>query len=189
MSSVRSRQGWVDRGLNRRAALRALLGAVMLAPALAGCGGTGFRPLYASTANGGNDLNAQLANLDIAPMPGRVGQLIRNELLFQTTGGAKPEAPQFRFEVALRENVTATLVRTDGDALGSVYNVDASFRLIRVSDKTVVLQGVSYGRAGFERFRSIFANTRAREEAENRAAATVGQELKSRLAAFLSTAT
>lgn len=189
MSSVRSRQDRLDRGVSRRSALRGLFTAALLAPVLAGCGGTGFRPLYASPEFGGTDLNAKLSMLDIAPMPGRVGQLIRNELLFQTTGGAVPTAPEFRFEVALRETVTATLVRSDGDALDSVYNVDASFRLIRVSDKSIVLQGVSYGRAGFERFRSVFSNTRAREEAENRAAASVGQELKSRLAAFLSTAT
>jgi len=159
-----------------------------VAPVLSACGASGFRPLHASQEFGGSAVNDKLAKLDIAPIPGRVGQRIRNELIFQSNGGTAPPSPEFRLEVALRESVSATLVRDDGDALGSVYNIDASFRLIRVADKTVVLQGVSYGRAGFERFRSIFANVRAREEAENRAASTVGQELKTRLSAFLSQA-
>lgn len=188
MSSSRWRDDRSERGLSRRVALRALLTTVVIAPALAACGSSGFRPLYGSSELGGVNLDEKLAQLDIAPMPGRVGQRIRNELVFQTTGGASPAAPTYRLEVALRETVTATLVRSDGESIGSVYNVDASFRLIRVSDKSVVLQGTSYGRAGFERFRSIFANVRAREEAENRAAATVGQELKGRLAAYLSSA-
>lgn len=181
-----SRNG--DCGMSRRSALRALLAVTVAAPALAACGAGGFRPMYGSSELGGSNLNEKLASLDIAPIPGRVGQRIRNELLFQTNGGTPPAAPKYRLEVVMRESVTATLVKTDGDALGSVYNLDANFRLIRASDKSVVLQGTSFGRAGFERFRSIFSNVRAREEAENRAAATVGQELKSRLAAFLSSA-
>ena len=50
----------------------------------------------------------------------------------------------------------------------------------------VVLQGKSAGRAGFERFQSIFSNVRARQDAENRVANTVAQDLKTRLAAYLS---
>lgn len=187
MSSSRWREDRTGRGISRREMVRALFITAAVAPVVAACGGSGFRPLYGSSDLGGSDVNAKLAQLDVAPMPGRVGQRIRNELLFQTTGGAAPAAPIYRLEVILRESVSATLVQVDGDATGSVYNLDVNFRLIRTSDKSVVLQGTSQGRAGFERFRSIFANVRAREEAENRAAATVGQELKSRLAAYLST--
>jgi LPS-assembly lipoprotein len=57
--------------------------------------------------------------------------------------------------------------------------------LIRLSDHAVVLSGKSYSRAGFERFTSIFSNVRAREDAENRAAETVGQDLRARLTAYL----
>lgn len=167
--------------------MRALVALAIATPALAACGASGFRPLYGSAEFGGSNVNEKLAQLDIAPMPGRVGQRIRNELLFETTGGATPPAPIYRLEVILRETVNATLVQVDGDATGSVYNLDVDFRLIRTADKAVVLRGRSSGRAGFERFRSIFANVRAREEAENRAAIVVGRELKSRLAAYLST--
>jgi LPS-assembly lipoprotein len=48
------------------------------------------------------------------------------------------------------------------------------------------MQGSSQGRAGFERFTSIYSNVRAREDAENRAAKTVAEELKGRIAARLS---
>ena len=49
----------------------------------------------------------------------------------------------------------------------------------------MVLSGSSYGRAAFERNVSIFSNVRAREDAENRAAKTVGEDLKARLSAYL----
>lgn len=188
MSSSRSRDNSGERGLTRRSVLRALMSAAIVAPGLAACGGSGFRPLYGSSQFGGNDLTDKLANVDIAPLPGRVGQRIRNELMFQTTGGKAPVSPAYRLELVMTESVTATLVSTNGDAIGSVYNIDVNFRLIRLADKSVALSGKSFSRAGFERFRSIFANVRAREEAENRAAMTIGQDVKSRLAAYLSTA-
>lgn len=123
--------------------------------------------------------------VDIAPIPGRVGQRVRNELIFQSTGGGTPLPPEYRLDIAIRESISATLVRQDGNAAGQVYNLDASYRLIRVSDKKVVAEGKSYSRAAFERISSIFANVRAREEAENRAAKTVGEELRTRLLGHL----
>lgn len=170
----------------RRAVLRAVSTAVFASLALAACGDSGFRPLYGSGSFGGGDVNEKLAKLEIAPIPGRVGQRIRNELIFQSTGGGQPLPPEYRLEIAIRETVTSTLLQQDGDSKGAVYNLDASFRLIRLADKSVALTGTSYGRAGYERQKSIFSNVRAREDAENRAARTVGEELKTRLAAYLS---
>jgi LPS-assembly lipoprotein len=154
---------------------------------LAGCSdGGGFHPLYATADYGGSGASAKLAALDIAPIPGRVGQRIRNELIFQATGGGAAPPPQYRVEIAIREYVSSTLVAIDGNATGQVYNLDASYKLIRMSDKSVIAEGKSYSRAGFERVTSIFANTRARVDAEDRAAKTVGEELRTRLMAHLS---
>ena len=143
-------------------------------------------PLPPNSDDACSGTNEKLAALDIAPIPGRVGQRIRNELIFQATGGAAPLPPEYRLEIAVRESVTSTLVKIDGNAAGQVYNVDAAYRLIRISDKSVIAEGRSYGRAGFERVTSIFANVRARENAENRAAKTVGDDLRTRLLVHLS---
>lgn len=155
---------------------------------VAGCGDSGFRPLYASsTLVGGPDVSAKLARLEVAPIPGRVGQRLRNELIFQATGtGNEAQQPDYRLEIVLKESISATLVQIDGNSSGSVYNLNASFRLVRLNDKSVALQGESYGRATFQRFDSVFANVRARREAEDRAASTVANDLRARLAAFLS---
>jgi LPS-assembly lipoprotein len=149
---------------------------------LGGCSGSsGFHPLYATADYGGTGASEKLAALDIAPIPGRVGQRIRNELIYQSTGGGAPVPPEYRVEIAIRESVSSTLVKIDGNATGQVYNLDASYRLIRLSDKSVIAEGKSYSRAGFERLSSIFANVRARQDAENRAAKTIGEELRTRL--------
>jgi LPS-assembly lipoprotein len=167
----------------RTSRLSALALAVGLS-VLGGCGGGGFQPLYGA-AGIGAAADQKLAKVDVTTIPGRVGQRIRNEMIFQTTGGGAPVPPEYILDVAIRESITSTLVRVDGDARSQIYNLDAQFKLIRKSDKTVVLSGTSFGRAGFERNTSIFSNVRAREDAENRAATTVGTDLKSRLSAFL----
>lgn len=168
---------------------RALLGVCLAASlaAVAGCGDSGFRPLYAPTSTG-EAASERLKEVDFALIPGRVGQRIRNDLIFESTGGggAKATAPQYRFEVVLRETVISTLVDIKGQVSGAVYTLEASFRLIDARAKKVVFQGTSHARAPFERFDSIYSNVRAREDAENRAARTIADDLKTRLSAYLS---
>ena len=86
----------------------------------------------------------------------------------------------------MKETLTSTLVRIDGEALSQIYSIEASFRLIDVNSKAVVFQGTSNARAGFERFQSIYSNVRAREDAENRAAKVIAEDIKIRLATYLS---
>ena len=164
------------------------LGAVaLIAPLLAGCAGEGgFRPMYATPLDGSPSVDQKLSAVEFSSIPGRVGQRIRNELMFQATGGGEASQPRYKLEVILKERIITTLVNRDGQSLGQVYTVDANFRLISLSDKAVILTGASYGRASFERFTSIYANVRAREDAENRVARTIASDIRSRLAAFLS---
>ena len=169
-----------------RSWLRAMLCTLLLGSALAACGSeAGFRPLYGPTASG-IGLQQAMAQVQIAPIPSRVGQRVRNELIFQHTGGGTPPPALYTLEIAITEQITSTLVQTTGEALSQVYNLNASFRLVSIKDKRVVLTGNSHARAGFERFTSIYSNVRAREDAENRAARTLAEELKGRLAAHLS---
>ena len=65
--------------------------AVTAALSLAGCG---IQPLYGSTASGSR-LGRRHGWRRIAPIPGRVGQRVRNELIFENTGGggAAPRRP------------------------------------------------------------------------------------------------
>lgn len=173
--------------LGRRAVLGALVGVILAAPLVGGCE-SGFRPLYA-TGPSGNGVNTKLNQIDIPTIPSRVGQRLRNELIFENNGGALPSAPIYRLDIAIRESLASTLVRRDGEAASQIYSLDAKFKLIRLSDKKVVLEGISYGRAGFERFTNIYSNVRAREDAENRAARTVADDMHSRLSAFLAAPT
>lgn len=167
-----------------QATARAIGAAVIACGLLAGCAEGGFRPMYGALGTRGQT-EAKLAQIEIPIIPGRVGQRIRNDLIFQANGGDIPTAPIYRLEVALKETLFTTQVRSTGESDGQVYMLDAPFRLIRISDKQVVLQGSSFGRAAMERVSSIFANVQGRQDAENRAARTVAEDLRIRLSAFL----
>jgi|SRR5581483_17862 len=186
--------------LSRRRMVRGLtlLLAASPLPMLTACSG-GFQPLYATTPNGVG-LQDRLAQLDVAAIPGRVGQRIRNELIFQSSGGGELAPPTHRLEVSINESVLTTLVKPNGDSAGQIYALQANFKLINIKTKQVVLQGTSHGRAAFERFTNTstttpneayqwtYSNVRARDDAENRAARVVADDLKTRVAIYLSNA-
>lgn len=157
--------------------------AVTAAISLAGCG---IQPLYGTTA-GGSRLAAAMAGVDITPIPGRVGQRVRNELIFENTGGSGQATSTYKLDIVIKESVINELVKITGDAKGQVYELDATFKLIS-NDGRVVLEGKATSRAAYERFETIFSNVRARYDAENRAARTVAESIKVRIAAYLSQA-
>ena len=113
--------------------------------------------------------------LDVAPIPGRIGQRIRNELIFQASGGGELQPPTYRLEVTTTELVQSTLADSTGATAGGAYNLQASFKLVRLKDKRVASQGTSYGRAAFERFTDtttptgttyVSSNARARKDSD-----------------------
>ncbi|MBX2804941.1 MAG: hypothetical protein KTR19_03120 [Hyphomicrobiales bacterium] len=149
---------------------------------LSGCG---WKPLYGTTASGA-DLQDLMRSVEIATIPGRVGQQIRNELIYDTTGGGTGAVPEYRLDIAIRESVLNTLVDNTGDAQSQTYQLYSQYKLIRLSDNEVVLNGNSNARAAYDKLDSVFADIRARRDAENRAAKTIADAVRLRMAAFLS---
>ena len=127
------------RSVSRRSAIRVALACATMPMLVAGCGDSGFHPLYAtSPLVGGTNVAAKLASLEIAPIPSRVGQRVRNEMIYQSTGGGTEALnPVYRLEIVITESITPTLVQIDGNSSGGIYNLNAKFRLIRIADKTV----------------------------------------------------
>lgn len=158
-----------------------MLGAsVLVAPAMSAC-----RPMYGPTASGA-PLKEVMASVEITTIPGRVGQVVRNELIFDTTRGGYANDPKYRLDIAVRESSSSLLVTQTGDAQGEMFHLDADFKLIKLATNEVVFQGKSSGRAAFDRYESIFTNVRGRRDAENRAAKTVADDIGTRIAAYLS---
>ena len=151
---------------------------------LAGCG---FQPLYGGTTASGAKLGEVMAAVEINPIPGRVGQRVRNELIFENTGGGYAAPTRYRLDIAVKESVTDQQVQISGDATGQVYELNATYKLTDATSGKVLIVGTAVSRAPYNRFQEIFANVRARYDAENRAATTVAESIKTRIAAYLAT--
>src|SRR5688572_10386463 len=186
LGDARSRRWWsCRRGSSmwwRRHALFAVLCAGLASLALSGCG---FQPLYGGTTAGGQKLAAVMAGIDVVPIPGRVGQKLRNELIFDTTGGRNAGTTRYRLEIAIKESVTDQMGQITGDATGQVFQLDATFKLVDSANGKILYQGKAISRAPYNRFQEIFANVRARYDAENRAARTVSESIRTQVAAYL----
>ena len=165
---------------SRRQAL-ALIGSALLAAPLA----SACQPLYGSTPSGAR-VKDVMAGISITPIPGRVGQRLRNELIFATTGGGHAGDSIYRLDISVRESKTKTLVSTTGDARGEIYLLEARYKLVKLSDNQVVFEGKGVGRAAYDRFDPIFSNVRAQIDADNRAARTVATTIRTGVAGFLS---
>jgi LPS-assembly lipoprotein len=164
---------------------RSPLVAAMLIAAAVSLTACGFQPLYGTTA-GGSRLGAVMAGVEVTPIPGRVGQKLRNELIFENTGGGEAGPTGYKLDIVIKESVLNTLVTISGDAKEQIYELDATFKLMKAGK--VILEGKATSRASYERVETIFSNVRARVDAENRAARTVAESIKVRLAAYLSQA-
>jgi len=161
----------------------AVAGVLAAVTALAGCG---WQPLYGPTASGAN-LNDVMRTVNISTVPGRVGQRIRNELIFKQTGGGEAsEQSKYRLDIAVRESVLNTSVERTGDPKGQVYQLYSQFKLVRIADNQVVLEGHNNARAAFDKANSVFADIRAQRDAEDRSARTISEAIRTRLAAYFS---
>jgi LPS-assembly lipoprotein len=130
-----------------------------------------------------------LAAIDILPIDGRVGQKIRNDLIFNVTGGGAPiKPPLYRLDIAVQV-LTAQIAIvdpfTDRPELQTA-GVDAAFALIEVGTGKPVMSGNAMGRATYTRNRQRFASTRAQRDAEDRAAKIVVEQIRGKVMAHFS---
>ncbi len=143
------------------------------------------RPMYGETSMGSSTVT-ELSAIEINDIPGRVGQKIRNELIFLFTGGNHPGQPKYKLEIVYRESVLGVLFKRTDDAAGRIYSLDVTFTLRDIDGKTELTKGRSHARAAFDKHKSTYANIRAERDAKNRAAKDIANDVNTRLAAYIS---
>lgn len=86
--------------------LRPLLGILLVAGLLTGCG---FRPLYKQTSN--TDTVKDFSQISVAQPEDRPSQQLRNYLLDTLTPHGQPDRPLYRLEYRLTESLGSVLSR------------------------------------------------------------------------------
>ena len=159
--------------------LRAALFA-LAAAALAACT---VQPVYAPQyALGTTGKSASLTRVAIDPVNDRVAQVVRNKLMSGLNGGPSVADPVYRLRLVTSEIEVPLGVSNIEAAPTYSITVAVTYELTRVGGNQILLRSTSRGSASYDRVNSAFANTRAKIDAENRAAEVVADDIRLRIA-------
>jgi LPS-assembly lipoprotein len=162
----------------------------MLAAVVGGCV---FQPMYAQTPlfGSGPSLRDALRDVEVASIQGRIGNELRNDLIYELTGGEGNQV-QAPFRLTLVANVSSfsPVIDTEsGRPVSEMVSFDVTYKLHDVVRDRIVLTEQALARVSIDRSQQRFANVRAVRDAENRAAKVVAEQIRSRLASFFLTRT
>ncbi len=157
--------------------------AAALGAALVLATGCGFRPLYGQRSDGGSTF-AELEAIAIGPIPGRVGQILRNHLLDRLTPLGQQRQARYRLDVRLSKFKEGLAIKKDEEITRSNLKLTADFVLRDPGNGETMYQGRSRSTPSFNLVRSDFANLVAEQDAERRVAREISDQITTRLSVY-----
>lgn len=140
-----------------------------------------LRPLYAGGSSG--EVARVLASVEIAPIDGQAGWLVRNRLV-DRLGAAGSAPPAYRLVVTLEDNLTSFGIRGDRAATRERRTLRARYQLVSLATGLVVLDASAGSDAGIDIVSSEYATVAAEQNALENLAGRVADQVVARLATF-----
>jgi len=142
---------------------------------LAACG---FKPLYEA---GGSSaaMQAKLSAIEVAPIPDRLGQIMRNRLLDRLNVTASRE---YRLDIVLMQATEGYGVRPDAATTQEQLTVRAQVKLVSLVDETVLFEEEMRVRTSYDIVLSDFATVTQREDSARRLVLELAERIHRRLA-------
>lgn len=145
-------------------------------------GGCTLRPLY---AGGGTGQVAQsLKSVNVAPIGGRAGWLVRTALEDRLGNGESD--PLYRLEVELDDQITGFGIRRDDAVTRERRTLRARYRLVDASAGTVLLDATAGSDAGIDVVSSEYATVVAEQTALERLSKELADQIVARIALYAS---
>ena len=160
--------------------------AVVLTTCLAGCG---FRPLYAPPAENVSEVNLYafdaFRQMEIKTIKDRDGQFLRTRLLRLLQPKGRDRTVRYELTVELRESEKSLAVKKSAVATRANLKITARFNVHDFQQDNVVFSSQADVVSGFNIFSSEFQTLAARDGARKRALDELAQEIRVRLATFI----
>ena len=162
-----------------------------LAGLTAGC----FQPLYGDPAVvHSSGLGGKLAGVKVEPVNtpngtsiARVGVEMRNDLIFDLTGGGAETVATHKLSIRLTAKTLSIIVDVN-TARPDVqnYGIDASYTLTDLRTGKIVVKGTTFSRVAYNipGQEQRYAGARGLRDAENRAAKVIADSIHSRLTSY-----
>ena len=151
---------------------------------LAALGGCGLEPMY---AGGGSGAVAQgLAAIDVPPIEGRAGWLMRNALQERLgQSGTTDATPRYRLDVLLDDDLEGLGLLT-GETIGRERRtLRARYQLVDLSTGRIVVDATAGSDAGIDVVSSEFATIAAEQTALENLSREVADRIVTRLTVAL----
>jgi hypothetical protein len=159
----------------------ALVALVLSGGVLSGC----FTPLYGVSASG-EQVSAALADVAIVEQETRINQLIRNQLISTMSPPGVPRGNRYLLEFASTASTVGLVLERNTDVSRQLYKLNVAYVLKDNASGQVIHQGRTFSHVAYDRIQSEFSNIQSQINAEERAAIEVGDDIRTRIATYLS---
>ncbi|MBA3669076.1 MAG: hypothetical protein H0W71_03280 [Sphingomonas sp.] len=141
----------------------------------------GLRPVYSGGSGGA--VAQMLHTVQVGPIEGQSGWLVRNRLVERLEAGDSSEA-RYRLEVTLDDSLTSFGIRGDRAATRERRTLRARYRLVSLATGLVVLDATGGSDAGIDVVSSEYATVAAEQSALENLAGILADQIVARLASF-----
>jgi LPS-assembly lipoprotein len=141
----------------------------------------GLRPLYGSGEGG--KVSQALRTVDVAPIDGKAGWLMRNALN-DRLGRDRGITAQYRLEVELDDSIAGFGVRRDDAITRERRTLRARYRLVDAAKGTVLLDATTGSDAGIDVVSSEYATVAAENTALERLSQIIADQIVARVALY-----
>ena len=156
--------------------------ALLLAAALFLSGCT-LRPLY--SGGGSGPVARTLETVQVAPIPGRAGWLVRTALE-DRLGNNEGIVPLYRLEIELDDEIIGLGIRFDDSVTRERRTLRARYRLVDAARGTVLLDATAGSDAGIDVVSSEYATVAAEQTALERLSVELADQIVARIALYAS---
>ena len=144
--------------------------------------GCGLRPVYGGGTQGA--VAQALGNVDVAPIEGRGGWLVRNALNDRLGAMSGGSGPRYKLVVKLDDQITGFGLRADAAVTRERRTLRARYQLIDEATGAQILDDTAGSDAGIDVTSSEYATIAAEDTALERLSQTVADQIVTRLALF-----
>jgi LPS-assembly lipoprotein len=164
----------------RRLSLFKFFVVASLLPLLAACS---YRPLYGG-GPAGSSVVAALSQVSVDEQKTRAGQMVRNELI--SSLGGKGGTARYVLHMVPTETTTGVSSISAQKLNRKRYKLTIKYDLTDVKTGATATSGASFSNVSFDTVEQPLADLQAADNAQLRAAQEVSEDIRTRLAAFLS---
>jgi LPS-assembly lipoprotein len=141
----------------------------------------GLRPLYGGGP--GSSAAATLRSVQVAPIAGQSGWLVRNKLI-DRLGAAGEASPTYRLDVTLDDNITSFGLRRDQAATQERRTLRARYQLVDLANGMVVLDATAGSDSSIDIVSSEYATVAAEQTALEQLSDAIADQIVARLALY-----